>query len=151
MTRQRYALAAAASIEHMAAADAFIRITPTTRALNADGKMHLYLQDLSADDEWIDREVLSLRFDPVNASGADFAVDYILAGAAEDFDRDGLDDAGEGFGDPDADGLPNLADTDSDGDGFDDDVEVEADKDPYDAESFPGDDNRVGTWTLYRQ
>jgi len=46
-----------------------------------------------------------------------------------DQDGDGLQDADEGIGDPDGDGIPNYLDTDSDGDGIPDSVEGSGDVD----------------------
>jgi subtilisin family serine protease len=46
-----------------------------------------------------------------------------------DSDGDGIPDAGEGLGDPDHDGIPNMFDLDSDGDGIPDAIEGVGDPD----------------------
>ena len=45
--------------------------------LIADGAFHIYELDMAAHSQWQGQGITTLRLDPVDVSGADFAVDYI--------------------------------------------------------------------------
>jgi hypothetical protein len=98
--------------------------------LEADGHFHLYTLDMSSEAEWAGAEIVYLRFDPTEASGANIGIDYILASTpGGDLDLDGLLDATEGETAADGDGIPNLLDADADGDGIPDAAEGAEDAD----------------------
>jgi hypothetical protein len=134
--------------------------------VEGDGQMHYYFLDVASHDMWAGQRITALRIDPINVSGADFAIDYIAGASGSDTDGDGFSDAEEGGsdsdgdgipdfldydpdsdgdgirdsiegdGDPDGDGIPNYLDTDSDGDGVSDRDEWAFGTDPYDASNL---------------
>ena len=74
---------------------------------------------MSDSTDWTGKTITRLRLDPINLTGAAFAIDS-LRGSTGDFDRDGIPDTTEGTADPDNDTLANLEDADSDGDALPD-------------------------------
>ncbi len=85
--------------------------------------------DLNAESEWKGKLITGLRLDTDFPPGTVFSIDWIRT-TDGDYDRDGLGDLAEGFGDPDGDGLANSEDTDSDGDGVSDTEETRRGWDP---------------------
>jgi hypothetical protein len=73
----------------------------------------------SANAEWMNNTITTLRIDPHNTLDTPFEIDWIRASNG-DLDGDGIADATEGTGDLDGDGLLNIEDLDSDADGLPD-------------------------------
>lgn len=86
--------------------------------------------DLTTVSQWKGEVITALRLDPEFLPGTSFEL-YWIRTSDGDFDRDGLNDLAEGFGDPDGDGLANFEDPDSDGNGVSDSDEAARGWDPY--------------------
>jgi len=87
--------------------------------------------NLAAQSGWNGQTVTKLRIDPISAAGATFALDWVRASNG-DWDKDGVPDGDEPYGDLDKDGTANYRDTDADGDGYADGTEVTAGYSPFD-------------------
>jgi hypothetical protein len=96
----------------------------------------------SAHADWIGRQIVDFRIDPTGGGGSAFDIDWIALSDG-DLDDDGLSDLGEGGGDTDGDGLPNLDDPDSNNDGLPDSASPD---DDFDGDGWSnGDELIAGT------
>jgi len=113
-----------------------VGVSPVTTINHpGDSQFHILFFDLSAHADWVGKTITSLRFDPINKSGATIEIDRIWA-TDGDYDDDGWLDADEAPGDADGDGLENWQDPDSDNDGIQDGAEIAKGRDPLDGNIF---------------
>lgn len=120
-----------------------------TRSLTASvtggpGALQSVYFDLRSAAEWKGKLITEFRLDTDFAQDTVFSIDYISTSDG-DYDRDGLRDSVEGFGDIDGDGTPNFQDTDSDGDGVSDSEETRRGWDPSDPVEATRDSDGDGT------
>jgi hypothetical protein len=80
---------------------------------------------------WKGNLVTGLRLQPIFPVGTQFTIGLIHTSDG-DYDRNGIHDTVDGFGDIDGDGIPNFMDPDSDGDGVSDVEELRRGWDPLD-------------------
>ena len=92
--------------------------------------------NLAAQSGWSGQTVTKLRIDPISSAGATFALDWVRASDG-DWDKDGVPDGDEPYGDLDKDGTANYRDTDADGDGYADGDETTAGHSPFDPNDQP--------------
>ena len=103
-------------------ADSISSDRKVTVSYTASGDPQVLSFDLSSDTNWTAKTITLLRFDPLSlppVTDKSFSIDWIAL-TDGDFDADGIADAMDGYGDANADGIPDFAEIDADGDGMDD-------------------------------